>query len=153
MKTYVKLLIASISGNSIAVELNNIYKAELAYGFQKMSNTSEGVVGYLNDESKLLLVDIAFLFGVSDRSISPEFRYLILEIEDEQIALVVDEINGLEDVDKDHISLIKPSESTDIEDALFTKCFLNEFGDTILILDVTKLYAFYLSQILNVAGA
>lgn len=132
------ILVCSIEGQQIGLELNKVNSVILAVETTTLPNAPDYFLGAINVHGRITLVlDMRKLLGEPLRKLELKDQFILCKIHQKQVALWVDNVKHIKQYKDDEFI---PAEQI-LPDLLGLQYVLKEDGQMILIYDLEKLFS------------
>ena len=107
-----QILVFTLDEQPYALSLHSVVKVIHAIEIRHLPNAPEIIAGIINVKGQIIPVaDIRKRFGLTAHEIDPDDRLIITDTGKRQVAILVDSVTGIIDLEPAHLDLTKKSMS------------------------------------------
>ncbi|MUK89040.1 chemotaxis protein CheW [Ornithinibacillus sp. L9] len=104
MENYMKVIVFTLKGQRFGVDVQQVISIEKIQEITKVPRTSEFIKGVINLRGETIpIVDLKERLEIEQTESSPNNRFLIVQVEDVQVGLIVDSATDVLDINTDAI--------------------------------------------------
>lgn len=103
-----KIIVFSLDQQAYALPLNTVLRVIHAVEITKLPKSPDIISGIINVKGQIIpVVDVRKRFGLTTRELSPDDQLIIANTSKRQIALLVDQVSGIQTVSSQQLVITK----------------------------------------------